>query len=402
MIQEVCPGDTWSGIIGQLMRFSPLKKPLLFDLFIDNFIFYIPHRLVYANWEDFIAEGPMSTPTYSLPTVNVSSGNQAYESLFMVANSSSSTTYSAMRLYAYNLVYNEFFRDDEQPVINPTNLPTQYGLEVNFKKDYWTELQDVVGYGEEDHYFDTNVGSGTQGSARDVLDAIARQKIAQKRATYGTRYVDILRQWGINVNYQMLQRPEVVAISRGSANVTDVVNTSNTNLGALAGHAISGGRLKIRRKTFPEHGTLLGLTVVRPPMVDPKICDYFDRQRVYEDFFDPGLVNLPPVGLQKQDIQPQVDSANRTDFVGYTPWGEWYRKAQSRVHLDLTGTSDQFGWAGVTSESDFDKEDLTRVQSTDYDQIFSDTDAAHWQASYVNKLRVLRALPRKTGATRIV
>ena len=92
-----------------------------------------------------------------------------------------------------------------------------------------------------------------------------------KRETYGTRYIDILRSYGINVNYQMLQRPEVVAIARNTVNVTDVVQTSagTGNLGDLAGHGISGGRLVLRRKSFPEHGTLMGLAVLRPPMTDP-------------------------------------------------------------------------------------------------------------------------------------
>ena len=121
MIQEVAPGDTWSGNVGMLRRLSPLNKPLLYDLYIDMFVFYIPHRLVYANWEDFIAEGPMDSPTYTLPSVVVGSGDATYRSMWYEYNSPSTTTYSALRLYAFNLVYNEFFRDDEQAVRNPTD-----------------------------------------------------------------------------------------------------------------------------------------------------------------------------------------------------------------------------------------------------------------------------------------
>ena len=395
LIQEVCPGDTWSGVIGQLMRFSPLKKPLLTDMFVDSFIFYVPHRLVYANWEDFIAEGPMDTPTYTLPNYNVTGIN--YQSIFL--NNNTAATCSALRGYAYNLIWNEFFRDDEQALRSPTGTPGQFGAAVNWKKDYWSELQDVVGYNQEDHFFPTNIGSGNEASARDVLDAIARQKVAMKRATYGTRYIDILRSYGINVNYQMLQRPELVAIARGTVNITDVVSTSDSGteaVGDLAGHAISGSRLKLKRRTFPEHGTLMGVTVVRPTQADNKVVDWFDRVRDYTSYYDPGLVNLPPVQVTKEDVQPGVDAVNRTDFLGYQPWGDWYRKALSRTHGNFT---QDYVYNTYIGSADFDNDEMRRLDPSIFDPLFHDTNNGHWQGSFVNKLSVLRALPRKTAAT---
>ena len=44
MFAEVCPGDTWSGKVGALLRFSPLKKALLHDIHVDMFLFYVPPR----------------------------------------------------------------------------------------------------------------------------------------------------------------------------------------------------------------------------------------------------------------------------------------------------------------------------------------------------------------------
>ena len=123
LIQEVAPGDTWSGKVGALIRLSPLKRALLQDLMVDFFVFYVPHRLVFADWEDFIAEGPMDTPTTTLPGINVVAGSTSYASLFMHNNGVSTTTYSALRVYAYNLIWNEFFRDDEQATISPSAAP---------------------------------------------------------------------------------------------------------------------------------------------------------------------------------------------------------------------------------------------------------------------------------------
>ena len=116
MIQEVAPGDTWSGKSGLLVRFSPIKRALLQTFYIDQFTFYVPHRLVMADWEDFIAAGPMDTPTFTTPTLNVAAGNNNYTSLFLKPPETAEpdVTYSALRLNAYNLIFNEFFRDEQE------------------------------------------------------------------------------------------------------------------------------------------------------------------------------------------------------------------------------------------------------------------------------------------------
>ena len=194
LIQEVAPGDSWSGSCSFLLRLSPLKHAILNDLYIDGFLFYVPHRLVWSDFPDFIADGPMDTPNHSVPTISVPGGSASYVPMFMRANAGATATlYSALRLRAYNLVWNEYFRDESEAVITPDQSPGGQGQTVNMRKEYWTTLRDNIGHAQNIHYFDTNVGSGTQASALDVLTAVARQKIAIKRETYGSRYIDILR-----------------------------------------------------------------------------------------------------------------------------------------------------------------------------------------------------------------
>lgn len=393
---EVAPGDTVQGVIGALIRLSALKKALLQDVFVDMYVIYVPHRLVYGSFENFIAAGPETAPTYSIPSITVAAASTSYEALWMRSHPTDTTDYNAIPLYAYNLIYNEFFRDESQAAKAPTDSCGQYGALVSFKKDYWTTIQEQYGEAQQDHRFDTNIGTGTQASAKDVLEAIARQKVAMKRATYGTRYIDILRSYGIKVNYQMLQRPEVVAIGRTSINVTDVVQTgvdsSDSGLGELAGHGIGAGRIRIRRKMFPEHGTLMGLCVLRPVWMTSGAGDWFDRPREYEAFWDPGLVTLPPVEITKQDIMPSVASAQRTDSLGWNPWGFWYRGAPSRAHPRLFAIGSQA--LGFLSQTDFTYGNVQQITASNYDSMFSDTTARHYQASFVNKLKFFRLIPR--------
>lgn len=396
LIQEVAPGDTWSGNSGLLLRFSPLNHALVQDLFIDVFYFYVPHRLVYANWEDFWAEGPIDSPTYTLPSVSVAAGSTNYQSLFWEAHSSEAHNFGAFRLYAYNLIWNEFFRNDEDSVVSASAAPGPYGLTCSFKSDYWTELQENLGRNQDEFFFDTNVGSGTQASAVDVLNAIARQKIEFRKNTYGTRYVDQLRQMGINVNYQMLQRPEVVAIHRTMVNITDVVATDGANLGDLAGHAINGSSIRMKRRTFPEHGTLMGLMLIRPKPMDKLQCDWFDLARDYSSYYDPGQEFLPPTEVQRRDVYPGATTANATDEVGYWPWGDWYRKAVSKIHATL----DDGYWAfpvQLTENGPANAESLSKMVTTN--NMFSDTTYAHFQAAVSHRLKALRLIGKQKVGT---
>ncbi len=396
MIQEVAPGDTWSGKVGMLLRLSPLNHALLQDIQVDQFSFYVPHRLVYADWEDFIAAGPDETPTYILPSVSIPAGSVQGQCLFWASHSAEAKTYNALRLYALNLIWNEYFRDEQETAIAPTVLPTATGIAVSFKKDYWSTLRDAQGLDQAEFFVDSDLGTGVQTSAQDILGAIARQKIATKRATYGTRYIDILRSYGINVNYQMLQRPELVAMSRGTVNVTDVVATDGANLGDLAGHGITGNRLSLKRKTFPEHGVLMNLVVARPVMSNEFLTEWFDRaSRVYADYYDPGLVPLPPVEVIKRDVMGSIDNIQSADSLGFQPWGDWYRKAMNRNHVGLAD------WIGnvAFNQTDITADDLRQITPGIYSTLFSDTTFGDFQVSCVNKVKALRFIPRQNQST---
>lgn len=397
-IEEIAPGDTWSGKQGLLIRLSPLKRALLTDLFVDSFTFYVPHRLVMADWENFIAAGPEDTPTYSVPTRTLPVSTNNYGPLFWATNGTEAVDYSALRLYAYNLIWNEYFRDEQQGLRANNTAPGEFGAPVNFKKDYLTNFPFDLGHLQEDQFVDTNAGSGTQVSATEILRAIAKQKIAMKRATYGSRYIDVLRSYGVNVNYQMLQRPELVAIGRGTVNVTDVVQTGDTQaeVGLLAGHGIAGQRLRLRRKTFPEHGTLMSFVVVRPVMLDERFTDWFDRPRDYTSFYDPGLVPLPSVLVEKKDVMNNVLIANQTDKIGYQQWGNWYRNSLSRVHPTLG--DEWVPGANVFSDA-FITDSLKTIAPAGYDSLFNDTSFGHYQVSAVNNFRALRFIPRNNEAT---
>lgn len=397
MIQEVAPGDTWSGKTGMLIRFAPLKRAALQDFYVDTFYFYVPHRMVWADWESFLIQGPMDDPDFSPPVANVPFGDNSYQSLFWMPHTTEGKGYNGLRLHAYNLVWNEFFRDPGEGIANPTDPPGQTGRRTYYKKDFWTTLQSWPGYAESDKYVDTTAGDGSQVSAMEILRAVAQQKIAMKRATYGTKYVDVLRSYGINVNYQMLQRPELVGVGRGVMNVTDVVATGygqspGESIGQLSGHGISGHRAVVKRKSFPEHGTLFGMLVVRPRFAEPRGVDWFDSPRTYKDYYDPGLVPMPSVEVKKKDAAVAINDAVEEQILGYKPWGDWYRSTGNKVHGDLDES--WFGRPTLDEDGTFNLFTIKRCEASDYNDLFQDVTYSQFQVVALNQFRALRLLPR--------
>lgn len=393
---EVAPGDTFSGKVGMLVRLSPLKHALLTDIYVDSFLFYVPHRLVWDEFEDFVAAGPDANSGIVPPTKSAVDGSE-FPALRYTNDSSVPYTYSALRLRAYNLIYNEFFRDDEQDPYPPDNFPPSgNGHPVNARKNFYSTLQKYVGYIENHAALGSVNGAVASTSASEILRAIAQQKAAMRRATYGTRYVDILRSYGINVNYQMLQRPEVVAVGRGSVNVTDVRATgSDADLGKLAGHGVAGTRVSIRRKSFPEHGTLIGVSVVRPDYQIEGLVDWFDSPRNYESYYDPGLVPLPPVSVECADLVPRWDGSRDT-VIGYTPWGNWYRNALSWNRAGIADWVPDYRPTQPGTGATWDT--FTKIEPTNFDNVFKNTTFGHFQMSVVNRFKALRLIPRHNVA----
>lgn len=398
---EVAPGDTWSGRVGMLLRLSPLKRALLQDIYVDTFAFYVPHRLVWSGWEDFIAAGPNDDSAVTTPPTLTNDSTY----LFQTGNGITASTYNELKVRAYNLIYNEFFRDVEAAVI-AQDRQVSSPLQVSGKRHYWNELREQVAIGA-DATAPVITGTPDTVKAEDILRAIAQEKLQMKRATYGTRYVDILKSYGVSVNYQMLQRPEIVGMGRSSMNITDIAGTNwdstTTGLGRLAGYGVGNNRLRIRRKSFPEHGTLMFLAVVRPTFVDWAIHDWMDGARgaEYASYYDPQLELLPTQEVNAGDVVSPVTNNDAT-AIGYMPWGQWYRQATNRVHVDLAGwTAEQFGFAAGT----WDGHDLLQTQlrdgvynASDWDSLFEDTTYGHFQISAAFQLRAQRLIkPNNPG-----
>jgi hypothetical protein len=117
-IDEVLPGDTFNMNMNAFGRLSTPLHPVMDNLYLDTFFFFVPNRLVWDNWEKFNGEqtNPGDSTDYLLPkssqTAAIVGGSLAdYFGLPIGVNNVMSGV-TSLPFRAYNLIYNEWFRDE--------------------------------------------------------------------------------------------------------------------------------------------------------------------------------------------------------------------------------------------------------------------------------------------------
>jgi len=122
MCEEVLPGDTFNVNVTMFGRLATPIFPVMDNLHLDSFFFFVPNRLVWTNWVKFMGEqdNPADSISYTIPQqVSPASGYaigslQDYLGLPTVGQVTAGATvsHSALPTRAYNLIYNQWFRDE--------------------------------------------------------------------------------------------------------------------------------------------------------------------------------------------------------------------------------------------------------------------------------------------------
>lgn len=116
-LQEVLPGDTFQHSTSALIRVAPLVTPVMHPVRARIHHFFVPNRLVWNDWEDFITGGPDGLNASVFPTITTpASTGFAVGSLadyLGVTPGVPDEPVSALPFRAYALIFNEFFRDQD-------------------------------------------------------------------------------------------------------------------------------------------------------------------------------------------------------------------------------------------------------------------------------------------------
>ena len=159
-VDEVLPGDVHQGAVTIFARLWTLLFPIMDNVEVSTFFFFVPNRLVWSHWENFCGEqvNPADSIAFTIPVVSspvggfpvaVGSNTGLYDYFGLPTvgqvSGGAGVTVNSLPLRGYNLIYNEWFRDENLQNTVPFSLTDGPDSEASYrllrrnkKHDYFT------------------------------------------------------------------------------------------------------------------------------------------------------------------------------------------------------------------------------------------------------------------------
>jgi len=324
-VDEVLPGDTFKLNMTAFARLSTPLFPIMDNMVLDSFFFFVPNRLIWSNWQKFMGQqaNPSDSISYVVPQQVSPAGGyvigslQDYMGLPTVGQVAAGQTVSHCAFWprAYNLIWNEWFRDEN--LQNSVTVDTGDGpdtvtnytlLKRGKRKDYFTSAlpwpqkgasvtlplgsrapvaidsssgsanhvtvqyqntaaqRFLVADGTSGDYVypygttaDTSnalyadLSTATAATINQLRQSFQIQKLLERDARGGTRYTEIIRShFGVISPDARLQRPEYIGGGSTTININPIAQTSAT--GVTGGSTPMGNLAAMGTALAHNHG----------------------------------------------------------------------------------------------------------------------------------------------------
>lgn len=441
-VDEVLPGDTFKVKTSKVVRMQPLVAPIMDNVYLDTYYFYVPNRLVWNHWRELMGENTESAwipqTEYNVPQVTAPAGGWNVGTIadYMgIPTGVQGLSVNALPFRAYALICNEWFRD--QNLTDPINfavndatiagsngdnylsdlakggmpflaskyhdyftscLPSpQKGPDVTIPVAKLADLPVVPGdvhtvpdigmkvsttqsglVGVRDSslaFFTSNSPTGNQQDFRvtnlwaqgsnaltatsinELRKAFQIQKLYEKDARGGTRYIELLKShFGVTSPDARLQRPEYLGGNRVPITINQVLQQSgtvqgSTPQGTATGQSLTSDTNSDFTKSFVEHGFVIGLMVARYDHTYQQGLNRMWSRKTRFDYYWPVFANIGEQAVLNKEIYAD-GSAKDNEVFGYQEaWADYrYRpnictgqmRSQSDVSLDSWHLGDDY------------------------------------------------------------
>ena len=319
---EALPGDTFNLKMTAFARLATPIHPIMDNIFMDSFFFSVPYRLIWDNFKRFMGEqaDPGDATDFLVPlsvaadaSVTGYATGSLHDYLGIPTKIAGDLQHSALFTRAYNLIYNEWFRDQNlqgsarvDKNDGPDN-PGYYTLLPRGKRhDYFTSAlpwpqkgasvsipmsssAPIVsngltptftgsgGYTNEPLYSSTGTAflrgfnnsttshalhfgnesglladfTGIVGTINQLREAFQIQKLLERDARGGTRYIELVHShFGVISPDLRAIRPQYLGGGTSSVNVAPVVQTSSTDTVTPQGNLAGYGHVTMHGHGF--------------------------------------------------------------------------------------------------------------------------------------------------------
>ena len=126
---ETSPGESFQGRVDINMMSGTTIDFIMNRFFYDVYMFYVPFRLVWDEWPNFVSQrltGDLQTIPATVPFINGTAGITTGESDFLwckqpVIDLGGTPRQNALPWYVYNTLFNKFFRRGGEAQVAITN-----------------------------------------------------------------------------------------------------------------------------------------------------------------------------------------------------------------------------------------------------------------------------------------
>lgn len=323
LVDEALPGDTFNVNLQAFARLATPLFPIMDNMKMTTFFFAVPNRLIWSNWEKFCGsqDDPGDSTDFTIPQINtaLSIGNvgSIYDYMGLPLPATSPISFSALPFRAYNLIWNEWFRDQNLQDSLTVNLGDSdstgpYALRRRGKRhDYftsalpWPQKGDSVdlplgisapvvangpnaaptfnanggvlgnmvaasGSGNiiaaaapalssnvewNTPNLEADLSTATAATINQLRQAFQVQKLLERDARGGTRYTEVVKaHFGVTSPDARLQRPEYLGGGTTNVNISPIAQTSETS-GSPQGNLAAIGTAHIDGHGFTKSFT---------------------------------------------------------------------------------------------------------------------------------------------------
>lgn len=193
-----------------------------------------------------------------------------------------------------------------------------------------------TGYPIINNLWAINDGSVSAATINQLRMAFQIQKLYEKDARGGTRYIEILKShFGVTSPDARLQRPEYLGGNRIPVNINQVVQSSATQsdgtpLGDTAAFSVTTDVHGDFIKSFVEHGFVIGIMVARYDHTYQQGLERFWSRRDRLDYYFPVFANIGEQPILNKEIYAQGTEQDNEVFGYQEAWAD-YRYKPSRV-----------------------------------------------------------------------
>ena len=132
-VMEVVPGDKFNIKATNMTRFAPLITPIMHKASVYCHFFFVPNRILWSNWENFISGGEDGLADPTFPTVDLTIptqyGVQTLADYLGLPTGNQLTDVSALPFAAYQKIYQDYYRDEN--LITKTDVSVSDGTQSN-------------------------------------------------------------------------------------------------------------------------------------------------------------------------------------------------------------------------------------------------------------------------------